>query len=146
MADCIDVKYVFSFNEILISFPATKRSTRSRLLPDISVPLTSVLRMVDHPPLHPITNEKKWILQIYSISRLPVTLKVNFIVVSINCCDDCICKERKKGQCQFNVAVCVFIIIDIFKTFSIFELLEKKKFMSARIINIGLISSSEGCP
>lgn len=58
VADCIDVKYVFSFNEILISFPATKRSTRSRLLPDISVPLTSVLRMVDHPPLHPITNEK----------------------------------------------------------------------------------------
>lgn len=31
-------------------------------------------------------------------------------------------KKEKNVQCQFNVAVCVVIIIDIFKTLSIFEL------------------------
>lgn len=58
VADCIDVKYVFSLNEILMSSPATKRSTRSRLRPVIAVPLVLVLRTVDHPPLHPITKKE----------------------------------------------------------------------------------------
>lgn len=68
VADCIDVQYSLSFNEILISSPATRRSTRSRLLPDISVPSAPVLAIAVHPPLHPITKE------LYILYKLNFTL------------------------------------------------------------------------
>lgn len=84
VADCIDVWKRELFNEILISSPATRRSTRFCLLPFISFPLTSDFTMAVHSPLHHLTKEQ-YILHKYQTDWL--SLKNYQLMVTMTCCE-----------------------------------------------------------